>query len=466
MSVGAGGCGQVFQTGGTVTVQRVSYDQAYDFAIGGDPNNLVGQGEYNLSGGALFVKCYLLLGSAASSRGVLRVSGDGVFSNSSAFFTSIGTGTGSYGELNISGGKFFHTAGMNLGSSTGTGVLHITGGELRAPATLNLGWNQAAGVSRGQGTIGGGYVRVYGYGDGLSIGAVIPSTGSNQYTRGTLTMTNGTLEIKDTGQNGWGHLAGLVIGYANTNNSIGFSQGEFTLAGGAATNNGYLLIGYNQGATGTMTQAGGRYVQPASSYFIPSVVGYGGGSGTLIVSNGLFELSGANRPLYVGGCTLTNTIFRSSGATNIDLWASTAYRTALSSGRLEMAGGTLTIGGSLVVATNGQGTVVFSGGATTATNLFLNGPDATLRFNLGPTGAGTLSVTNMTIRPGSKLVVDASGYNSANGLRVKLVGCALPRTGAFAESDITVSGATAVVDQTSGSDIWLQVRLGTLIYLR
>ena len=458
LKIGPAGRGLVYQTGGTVFIQNTKGQNnpagQYDFQVG--------NGEYNISGGLLLICCYMQVGGS-STGGMLRISGSGVVTNLVSRYGYVGTGAGQYGELNVSGGKYVDPSLMFFGGDTGTGVLKVTGGQL-IMAAVNLGNNTVAtGVGRGIGTISGGYVCI---GEGY-LGITIASTSySNQNVRGELTMTGGTLEIKNPGQDGWSHLAGLVLGYSHTNNSTGVARGEFNLSGGAVTNTdggcgAYLILGYNPGSIGIMTQTGGRYVQTGGRTG-PAVVGYGGGSGVLTISNGVFELSSKFQPLYVGGYTETNSVYRyNHGWTTNDNYAGTGPST----GRLEMAGGTLRIAGSLIVATNGQGTAVFSGGTTTATDLNLVGAGATLRFKLGAADAGTLTVTNMTVGAGAKLEVDASAYDMSNGRRVKLVGCGA-RTGSFSPENITTSGRAAVVDQAGGANIWLKFNTGTIITIR
>jgi len=440
--------GLIFQTGGRVNIKGGSINLGDQQAVG----------QYDISGGVFEYNGYLLVDGID---GLLKVSGSGIVSNSAAWSSPTifgGTRPGSYGKLKISGGRYTaqdsYTGGTLVfgGTAGATGVLEVTSGTLNALTSLLLGKTGGTGL----GTISGGDVVVDGtarpFNNGPS-GLVLGDAYSTANTtgRGALTMSDGTLNLKGYEGGTYGARGGLVVAYSTKANATGVMQGEFNLTGGNVTNADYLVVGYNQGSTGVMTQTGGRYVQKGTAAR-PMAVGYGGGIGTLVISNGTFEaLNGSS--LYVGGAS-TN-----AGPTPYsDPWAGGG----LSTGRLVVAGGTLTLGNSLIVATNGTGTAVFSGGTTTALNLHLVGANATLRFDLGPTGAGSLSVTNMTIGAGAKLEVDASQYNWANRARVKLVSCA-SRTGSFAEGDITTTAG--LVDQSSGPDIWLALG-GTVITIR
>jgi hypothetical protein len=263
------------------------------------------------------------------------------------------------------------------------------------------------------------------------------------------------------GAAGGGVYSGLSVGVINFNdaNAATRARGELVVSGsGVITNTGVILVGVN-GATGTVTQSGGRIVHaPSGDAGVQArkmtVLGYGFGTGTFGGGAGSFELSGGafQTPsrVYIGGMPTDVQSYSRSGGV----------------GRLKVTGGSFTVNNNmLTLGGYGTGTLIIGSNGTCAVKdlILTNNTQSTLRFELGATGLGTLTAGGaLHIYPGAKLEVDTTAYTGGEA-RIKLVDC-VTRSGSFDPANITVTGKGYV--RQDEADIYLQFQRGTMLMVR
>lgn len=184
-----------------------------------------------------------------------------------------GSASDTTGSLTATGG--YHSAGIG-GSDKQDGQVTITGGEITA-----TGGNGAAGIGGGAGdtdavggdgdvTISGGTITA----TGGSLGAGI---GGGAYGNGTVTVTDGDITAKATGNYG----AGIGGGYgAIPKDTLIGGNGTVTISGGTITeaSGGYMAAGIGSGyqGLGTVTIEGDAVIKNAQG----GEAGAGIGSGT------------------------------------------------------------------------------------------------------------------------------------------------------------------------------------------
>jgi len=270
----------------------------------------------------------------------------------------------------------------------------------------------------------------------------------------TNNVSGGLLDISRAVWNAKDQCNGIVLGWIGTLGNTSWSEAR--ISGGTVTNSGQFAIGAGLGATGLVSQTGGVVRQGVGRSGVacyPMTVGWGGGVGSYTLSDGTFESA---RPVYVGGITASDLGYTPTNSAFVFLGNSL---------------GTLRVDGGLFSMTNqnlylgryGTGTlVVGTNGACSAKDVVLtDGSQSALRFELGPSGPGTLAVGGtLTIGAGAKLEVDVSAYRGS-AVWIKLADCSW-RTTSFAPENITVTGP-GVVRQDRDEDLWLFMQRGTLI---
>jgi len=293
---------------------------------------------------------------------------------------------------------------------------------------------------------------------GLYVGQVKTSA-SLGFAKACFNMSGGFLNLmKDYYGHNYGARDGIVIGAVAGNNLIGGAQGDFNLSGGAVTNFGALTIGWGQGATGTVSQTGGRFVQGKTNVNVLRnvVVGWGGGYGRYLMSGGDVLVYD---PVFVGGVT-TNQL-----GYDLSKWTTFTMDKA-SKGLLRVDNGRFTVTNNMALycGSKGEGTIAIgSNGVCEAKNIVLtNNTQSVVLFDFGKQGCGVLRATDtLKICEGAQLGVDARAY-AGKETWFKLIDCAT-RVGAFAPENITVAGHGQVVQNETG--VWLHSPRGTVIQL-
>lgn len=199
-----------------------------------------------------------------------------------------GSASDTTGSLTATGG--YHSAGIG-GSDKQDGQVTITGGEIIAN-----GGSQGAGIGGGAGnqnavggdgdvTISGGTITA----TGGSLGAGI---GGGAYGNGTVTVTDGDITAKATGNYG----AGIGGGYgAIPEDTLIGGNGTVTISGGTITeaSGGYMAAGIGSGyqGLGTVTIEGDAVIKNAQGGEAGAGIGSGtdGDSNILIRGNAVIE---------------------------------------------------------------------------------------------------------------------------------------------------------------------------------
>jgi T5SS/PEP-CTERM-associated repeat protein len=296
----------------------------------------------------------------------------------------LGVGYQSTGTLTVLDGVTIQSASGHLGYLTGS---NGTGTVLGAGSR----WTDAGGLYVGQS--GGGALSI------VSGGEV--STGATSYVGYNLGAV-GTVQVDGTGST-WSNSSNVDVGYSGAG-SLNITQGAQVSS--VSTTNNYNNIGYNKGASGTVTVDGTgsnwSIVDGANSGYRGLVVGYYGSGGLSITNGGGVSSSDSG---YIAEWT------GSSGTVTVDGMGSTWNN-----------GYELNVGysgvGALTVSNGGQvnSSIHGSNGASSIGNnqgssgvVTVDGPgsvwDCNSFLDVGNGGNGTLNITN-----GGNVVVAGATY--------------------------------------------------------
>ena len=362
-------------------------------------------------------------------------------------------------------------------------VMNVTGGEVKLPMWFFVGY----GNGTSELNISGGRTILDFY--GLDVAAYNPGQLANkvQNPKGTVNVSGGSLVVTSAGggqSNTFKQkISGFVVGNgsqvtATYSTASGYScTGALNVSGGVVTNGvGLFVVGAGR-ATGRVLQTGGTvyhglgFTTTAWRNSSPMIVGFAGGDGTYILSNGVAVV---DSPIYVGG-VVTNVLERQP----ITSWPGDAFADRTAVGKLVVAGGRLSTKQSdLVVGADGSGTLEIGPDATVSIGnpngngsiVLSNRTESVTRFVLGRNGAGSLTTQNkLVVASGAKLEVDVTDY-AGEDRWVKLIGCK-SREGSFAAADVSIigrceSGMCEVVQDRAGDatgSVWLHVRRGAII---
>ena len=295
----------------------------------------------------------------------------------------IGSGSG-YGELNITGGRlnsgcygmecpnFVNTANM-----APRGRVNQSGGTiyLNAFAHLSINYNR----SRPTGFL---------LGD-ASLVTYAPAAGYPDAFRGEYEMSGGRLSL---------NCGSAVIGG-------GRGSGRMAITGGE------VVLGE------TMTYSQNNIVDEVSHkelatnrYFV--AVGYLGGQGELVISNGAFT---CNEDFYLGG-VWTNRVFHGYAGTSKHLAVSAGDSgdNKTGRGRLELSGGAFTNRTTFTMGAFGTGVldILGSAGCFKANNVTLsNDVAAVVNFRADAAGVTPVDADGvLTVAPGARVTLDVSNF--------------------------------------------------------
>jgi hypothetical protein len=361
-------------------------------------------GEVIHSGGTFSVGV-IKLGNAAGGSGTMTVSG-----NAHAIVHKFIT----LNDLTVDGGSFTLLNEAPLldedpvlnasivGGYLRDGEMFVNGGSVTSP---NIKLGLTAGFT-GSYTQIGGTVVLSGGTSGLLIGFGAGSRGSCTLGGGTLTLLNAALDIGSSGTGTFVQTGG-VLSVTHGVSSIGsFGNGTFTQTGGSGTTAAFyvglfnggvgtysmtngtltvtngLYLGLNPGAGGTVAQSGGRFVITGPEY-----VGYSG-RGTLNQSGGTHTTSLLDIAAFAG----------SSGTVNLSGGVLTAGSTLIN-GTFKHTGGNATLG---PVTGSGSASIGGAGATALASVASISLPSLTLASNgtmviLSATNRLTNSVTSLTM---------------------------------------------------------------------
>jgi hypothetical protein len=325
----------------------------------------------------------------------------------SAVSTGAGTANFSGGTLNASGGQVIVGNG-NAGTllQSGTSNIILGAGSLVIGDDTDIHGNGTANLSGGTLSAPGGQIVVGYNGNGSGAGTLLQS-GTNNINLGT-----GSLIIGDgTGSTGTGSFSGGTLSAPGGQVIVGFSHGEGTLlqSGTSVINlgTGSLIVGDGTGCTGTLLQSGG--VVTAGSL----LVGVGGGTGTVILSGGSFNItagptvSAGNQVIIdPGGELNVGTLSATTAAEMVLDGGTLAVGTYSSASQFQFTAGTFDFTGPLF-ALNPQSifptanlTLPSGMAVVAAGTLSMNGGEL-ITLNGGTLAAGTLSGGSVQFNSGA-----------------------------------------------------------------
>ena len=315
-----------------------------------------------------------------------------------------GSASDTTGSLIANGGS--HGAGIG-GSDKQDGQVTITGGEITAN-----GGSQGAGIGGGAGdtdavggdgdvTISGGTITA----TGGSLGAGI---GGGAYGNGTVTVTDGDITAKATGNYG----AGIGGGYgAIPEDTLIGGNGTVTISGGTITeaSGGYMAAGIGSGyqGLGTVTVEGDAVIKNAQG----GEAGAGIGSGT----------DGDSNILISGNAIIENAESKTGGAGIGSGQGFLYYDDDTGETTIDKTVGNVTIEGNAKIenAKSGYGGSGIGGGAIGIGNVIIRGNAQIGNATGGEEGAGigggALGTGDVTIE-GNATIENAQGGAGAAGI--------------------------------------------------
>lgn len=315
-----------------------------------------------------------------------------------------GSASDTTGSLTATGG--YHSAGIG-GSDKQDGQVTITGGEIIAN-----GGSQGAGIGGGAGneqavggdgdvTISGGTITA----TGGSLGAGI---GGGAYGNGTVTVTDGDITAKATGNYG----AGIGGGYgAIPEDTLIGGNGTVTISGGTITeaSGGYMAAGIGSGyqGLGTVTIEGDAVIKNAQG----GEAGAGIGSGT----------DGDSNILIRGNAIIENAESKTGGAGIGSGQGFLYYDDDIEETIIDKTVGNVTIEGNAKIenAKSGYGGSGIGGGAIGIGNVIIRGNAQIGNATGGEEGAGigggALGTGDVTVE-GNVTIENAQGGAGAAGI--------------------------------------------------
>ena len=334
-------------------------------------------------------------------------------------------------------------------------------GTLDARSSLAIGFRHGYGelnIFRGQ-VIGGS--------TGARVGQGTFEPDAGNYPTGVVNVIGGSLRNMSV-KNGADTFQGLIVGAGNcvVLSNPGFYRGTLNVYGGAVTNSSeYFGIGIGF-AEGDVNQYAGEVIHSGNQNEF--VIGAFGGKGSMVMEGGRAWSKSA---VYVGGVTTNNLYYNRN-----QLYTRCPVDNHCATGLLRVTNGRFDSANTIWVSQDGQGTLeIGPAGAVSANNVILTNTPAALtgagdlaaklKFTLGESGAGSLTVTNkLTIGQGVTLEVDATGLNGKSGM-FPLV--------RFGESegefgDVTIQGQGHVMKTTLDgvTGYWYQNSPGTMMLFR
>jgi hypothetical protein len=338
-------------------------------------------GELNVNGGLInftnIVAASASYGNSINvgylSTGTLRVASGRIefLERGPAAFTNdnrqlrIGSGIGGVGFMEVTGGAVMLGkmagvetldvgcgAGVPIGSTKGTVI--VSGGSL--VFTNNLNWNLLrVGQNYGEGTFiitNTGYVNLKASGKDSRA-----QVGLSPFGRGLLRMTGGRMVVGD----------GLTAGY-NNGYSAAWATGTVEVAGGLLESGSGFVIGYAEKASGgglghgTATITGGRVTEGYWGTFIGRAREGGVASGSMTITNGLFDIISSADPEATGTAAGNGAY---SGLAVGVINPNEAHAGTRAWGELTISGSAvITNAGMMAVGVNGgTGTVIQTGGS-------------------------------------------------------------------------------------------------------
>ena len=403
--------GFVNMTSGTLNPQR-------HFVLG----NNGGYGAMSMSGGTLTVGSYFILGlyqDSAGGYGVFNQTGGAVtqYQTSGNGATLIGSGNGSLGVMNLSGGTFDASAGGIFlpENGTSTGVLNISGTASVTAGNVGVQMGNSSSAISGTLNLLGGTL----------------AANSIQSTGGTsaVNFNGGTLKASAAGTT---FMQGLSCAYVlgnggtidNGSNNITVSQPLLTATGSGLAGVSSISVA-NQGSgylNAPIVTISGGTVSTAGATAVANLVDDGTGNGTYkvgsftITSPGVYTvapttvaLTGGGASTAASGFTISTSANTSGGMTFAGSGTTTLAGVNTYTGATTVANGTLKLNGPVLYLSfdNVGGTTVTNQGAAGAT---MNGTlTGTASIVSGGRRGNALQITGTAKNAGYVLITGSGG---------------------------------------------------------
>jgi fibronectin-binding autotransporter adhesin len=404
----AGGNGQLVLSSGSI---RVS-------GTGGLLVGASGTGAVTITSGTMDVENgSSLIGSAAGGSGLATMNG-GLWKTGGSMFV----GRSGSGALTLSSGTILNGS-ATIGSLGGTGNAAVTGGIWQSSGSLDIGNSGTGAVA----VSGSGFLQL------VQSGTQTVSLASGSGSRGTLTVTSGTMNASGNvfvGREGIGILGisggtSTVVGKLFIGQNLGGS-GSATISGGSLTTGNGISVGDAAGSFGMVEVSGGLLTNQSQDL----VVGNSGSgslnvtSGTVALRTGAFAIgsTGTGNLLVTGGA-----ITHSGGATAIGQFLSGSGAAMVRGGTWSTAGIDVGQSGRGLLTLADSGAIVLGSGTGVVTLARNAGAVGTFTFGTGTSvqvgtlsaagivgGSGTASVNFSHASPGYLLSVPLSGTLAVN----------------------------------------------------
>ena len=346
--------------------------------------NSAGAGTIQMTGGSLSATCayvgYSGIGSFTQSGGTSAIGNSNLY---------LGYNTGGNGTYSLSGGSL--SAPSSYVGYSGTGSFTQSGGTSTIRNSLYLGYNSAGngiyGISGGSLSVSSAYVGYSGAGSFTQSGGTNTISNSldlgyNSGASGTYSLSNGLLSVPN-----------VYVSYSGA--------GSFTQSGGTDTISSSLYVGCNSGSTGTYALGGGL-LSAANEYIGPSGQALFQQTGGVNTTSYL-SIAGTQASYRLNGgtlnvqCSLVNQgVFDGGGGTG---------SLNVTSGIFDLSQGTLQNVGAMSVSVDGNSLLIVPAGFNPAT------------------GFGSLNSSGLIHNAGTTLLVPAAQGFSGQGSIVDPVVC-------------------------------------------
>lgn len=345
-------------------------------------------------------------------------------------------------DIVLTGKGMFGRAGgfLNLGGNGGVVRMNVSLETSSTPIVPETSSNNNKGIRIGYGS---GYSELnqtngylYSGNYGIDVGHGEPADAYSS-TTGRWTLVDGKYRGypgASSWANGW-HGFSVGSGAFLKPAFGGWNYGFLTMVSGTVEA-GYGALGVGLGrATGVIVIQSGTfsYSSALDGRRLGNVVGFAGGDGTIILSNGTFSVTAGR--LYLGGCL------------DADLQRKTAYSHPnnpaggqTSTGLLSVQGGSFSAADGVTVGADGTGTLEFgpSGKFMTKDLVLSNQVASVLKYDFTDTCTiATVTVTNLVITDGAKLVIDATKLTGRWPTWTRLMAVSAV-TGRFADGKVEV----------------------------
>ena len=290
---------------------------------------------------------------------------------------------------NAGDGVVNQTAGLaaipfvQIGISSGTGWYKHTGGTVLL-TTSNLSTVTPTAAQEGKVCVSGGKMTVGANGIFASTAEMVVDSGTVTVASGGSLILDSTIPTSDPSR--------VAIGHSGS--------GKLTVNGGLVDLNGGMSVARNAGSTGSVELVSGTIDATGSSSFI----GYYGDA-TMVVQAGGEFIVGENN-LWIANQAGTTTLTIDGGKLTSTGYVNISDR-ASATGTVDLKNGATAKANSLIIGSQGKGTVNVANGSFIVSGATTLGNDSTTaQGNLNLTENATYSTASMSIKRGKLTLAD------------------------------------------------------------